>query len=135
MSSQEEEHSARGIFVSILPIQWLAAAAGCVTAVALLGLSWIASLASTSLIVAALSLSRFPRRGPWFIFVPALALSTLVLPISVVNAIPLSQALFFGPHDFNFVTITVSWLLSPILLVWCITAAATSIVKPRRTSL
>jgi hypothetical protein len=137
MSSKEEQQYPGGAFSRILPrrIQWLAAAAGCLTGVALLGLSWIVSLLAVFLIMAAPVSSWFPRAGRWLILVSALVLSAIVLPICVANPVELVRDFVVGPHDFNFLALSLSWLLSPILLIWCVTAVVTTFVKHKRESL
>ena len=137
MSSNEEQQYPGGAFSRTLPrrIQLVAAAAGCVTGVALLGLSWIVSLLAVFLVIAAPVPSWFPRAGRWLILVPALVLSAIVLPICVANPVELVRDFAVGPRDFNFLAMSVSWLLSPILLIWCVTAVVTNFLKHKRESL
>ena len=49
-------------------------------------------------------------------------MSVLVLPFCVVNLVPLVKDISIGPHDFNFVVMSLTWLLSPVLLISCIAA-------------
>jgi len=137
MSSNEEQQYPGGAFSRTLPrrIQLVAAAAGCVTGVALLGLSWIVSLLAVFLVIAAPVPSWCPRAGRWLILVPALVLSAIVLPICVANPVELVRDFAVGPRDFNFLAMSVSWLLSPILLIWCVTAVVTNFLKHKRESL
>jgi hypothetical protein len=137
MTDKEEQQYPGGACSRTIPhrIQWAAAAAGCVTGVALLGLSWIVSLLAVFLVIAALIPSWFPRAGRWFILVPALVLCVIVLPICVANAVELVRDFGVGPHDFNSLGMSLSWLLSPILLIWCVTAVVTNFVKHRGESL
>lgn len=129
MTSSKEEQYPSNALSRILSrrIQWVAAAAGCVTGVALLGFGWTVSFLAVFLIIAAAVSSRFPRAGGWFIVLPALVLSVIVLPICIANPVELLKALFLGPHDFNFLAMSISWLLSPILLIWCVTAVMTKL--------
>ena len=75
------------------------------------------------------------RAGRWLILVPALVLSAIVLPICVANPVELVRDFAVGPRDFNFLAMSVSWLLSPILLIWCVTAVVTNFLKHKRESL
>jgi hypothetical protein len=136
MKSTDDLNYANGLFPPILPgkIRWLAGMAGCVAGVALLGLSEVVAFVASFLVLGAALSTWFPRAGRWFILVPALLLSAIILPISIVNFIPTTQYLVVGPHDFNFLAMTLSWLLSPILLIWCIGAVATTFVKLRHGS-
>lgn len=108
----------------VLPgrIQWLAGAAGCATGIALLGVSWVISLLAIFLIIGGAVSRGFPHAGRWFILAPALLLSVLVLPFCVANLVPLVKDISIGPHDFNYVVMSLAWLLSPVLLIWCIAA-------------
>ncbi|MGH9546249.1 MAG: hypothetical protein ACRD23_13660 [Terriglobales bacterium] len=103
-------------------IQWLAVAAGCATGIALLGVSWVLSLVAILLIIGAAVSRGFPRAGKWFILAPALLLSVMVLPFCIANLVPLVKDISIGPHDFNFVVMSLAWLLSPVLLISCIAA-------------
>jgi hypothetical protein len=137
VTSSKKEQQYPGIASSrTLPrrIQWVAAAAGCVTGVALLGLSWIVSLLAVFLIIAAAVPSWFPRAGRWLILVPALVLSSVVFPISFANSVELVRDFVAGPRDIEFLAISLSWLLSPILLIWCVTAVVANFVKHKRAS-
>jgi hypothetical protein len=129
--SSKEEHYPGSVLSQTLPrrIRWLAAAAGCATGIALLGLSWILSLSAIFLILGAVIPRRFPRAGRWFILAPALLLGVLVLPICFANPVEMIRDLFVGPRDFNYLAMSVSWVLSPILLIWCITAVLRDLVK------
>ena len=103
-------------------IQWLAVAAGSATGIALLGFSGVLALLAIFLIIGAVASRVFPRAGKWFILGPALLLSVLVLPFCVVNVVPLIRDISTGPRDFNFVLMSLAWLLSPLLLISCIAA-------------
>ncbi|HEY2361470.1 MAG TPA: hypothetical protein VGK36_10165 [Candidatus Angelobacter sp.] len=118
----------------ILPpnIRLLAAATSCVTGIALLGISWILSLIAIFPILGAVVAVRFPRSARWLVLPPSLFLSILVLPIFFANLIALIKDPFGGPHDFNFLAVRLSWLLSPLLLILCDTALVIDIVKCRR---
>jgi hypothetical protein len=124
VSSKDEQQQRQANFSRMLPrrIQWLAAAAGCATGTAFLGVGWVLSLLAIFLIIGAALSRGFPRAGRWFILAPALLLSVLVLPVCVANIAPLVKDLSIGPHDFNFVVISLAWLLSPMLLISCIAA-------------
>ena len=124
MSSKEKQLQRQSEFSRRLPgrIQWLAGAAGCATGIALLGVSWVLSLLAIFLIVGAVVSRGFPRAGKWFILGPALLLSVLVLPFCVVNVVPLVKDISTGPRDFNYVVMSLAWLLSPMLLISCIAA-------------
>ena len=124
MSSKDEQRHRESEFSRTLPgrIQWLAGAAGCASAIALLGVSGVLSLLAIFLIVGAAVSRGFPRAGRWFILAPALLLSVLVLPFCVANLVPLVKDISIGPHDFNFVVMSLAWLLSPVLLISCIAA-------------
>jgi len=113
-------------------IQWLAGAAGCAAGAALWSLSWILSFAAIFLIVGAAVPRWFPRAGRWFILAPALLLSAIILPIGIANPGLLVWNFLVGPHDFIFVGVSLVWLLSPILLIWCITAVLTDCHTRRR---
>ena len=124
MSNKEKQQPRQSEFSRRLPgrIQWLAGAAGCATGIALLGVSWVLSLLAVFLIVGSAVSHGFPRAGIWFILAPALLLSVLVLPFCVANFVPLVKDISIGPHDFNFVVMSLAWLLSPVLLISCIAA-------------
>jgi hypothetical protein len=136
MSSKEEQQNPGDAFSRTLPrkIQWVAAAAGCVTGVALLGLSWIMSLLAVFMVIAALLPSWFPRAGRWLILVPALVLSAIVLPICIANPVELVRDFVVVPHDFTSLAMRLSWLLSPVLLILCVATLVTNLVKHRRES-
>ena len=87
------------------------------------------------LIVAVPASSWFPRAGRWFILVPALVLSAIVLPICIANPVELVRDFVVGPHNINFLAVSLSWLLSPILLIWCVAAVVTNFVKHKHDSL
>jgi hypothetical protein len=130
MSRNEKQLQPKSEFSTTLPfrIQWLAVAAGCATGIALLGFSWGLAPLAIFLIIGAVLSRGFPRAGKWLILGPALLLSVLVLPFCVVNVVPLVKDISTGPRDFNFVLMSLAWLLSPILLIACIAA----IVKHNR---
>jgi hypothetical protein len=113
-------------------IRLLAATTSCVAGIALLGLSWILSLIAIFPILGAIVAARFPRSAKWLVVPPSLFLSILVLPIFFANLIAFIREPFGGPHDFNFLAMSLSWLLSPILLILCDTALVIHIVKRRR---
>jgi len=112
-------------------VRLLAATASCVTGIALLGLSGILSLIAIFPIVGAIVAGWFPRSARWLILAPCLFLSVLVLPIFFANLIAFIKDPFEGPHDFNFLAMSLSWLLSPILLIWCDTTLVIDLVKRR----
>ena len=124
MSSKEKQLQRQSEFSRTLPvrIQWLAVAAGCATGIALLGFSWVLAFLAIFLIIGGVVSRGFPRAGKWFILGPALLLSVLVLPFCVANVVPLVKGISTGPRDFNYVVMSLAWLLSPMLLISCITA-------------
>jgi hypothetical protein len=124
MSRDEEQLQRQSEFSTTLPvrIQWLAVAAGCATGIALLGFSGVLALLAIFLIIGAVVSRGFPRAGKWFILGPALLLSVLVLPFCVVNVVPLVRDISTAPRDFNFVVMSLAWLVSPMLLITCIAA-------------
>jgi hypothetical protein len=134
MSNKEEQQHPGGVFSRTLPrrIQWVAAAAGCFTGVALLGLSWIMSPLAVFLVVGSAATPWFPRAGRWFILVLALVLSVIILPICIANPGELVRGFFVGPHEFSFLAMSLSWLLSPVLLIWCDAELLIEAVKVRR---
>ena len=88
------------------------------------------SLLAIFLIIGPVVSRGFPRARRWFILAPALLLSVLVLPFCVANLVPLVNDISIGPYDFNFVVMSVAWLLSPVLLISCIAAPSDTVVLP-----
>lgn len=125
------------------PIMWrvlprnlrlLAGATGCVTGIALLGLSETLSVAAILLIVGAMVVGWLPRTGRWLILAPALFVTVMVLPVGSYNLFEaVREGRFQGPHDFAGIVMSLSWLLSPILLIWCDTALLIDATKEMRT--
>jgi hypothetical protein len=107
-------------------ILFLATAAAFFTAIALQGLSWIFSLLAMLLILGTILSMWYRRAGQWTMLISAVLPSVLVLPIFMVNVREFVRAPFHGPHDFGFL-VTISWWVSPVLLVWCITAVVISL--------
>ena len=87
-----------------------------------MGVSWVISLLAIFLIIGAAVSRGFPRAGRWFILAPALLLSVLVLPFCFANLVPLVKDISIRPHDFNYVVMSLAWLLAPVLLISCIAA-------------
>ena len=106
--------------------KWLAVVTGCVTGIALLGLAGPAALPAILLIAGAFAGPYFPRARKVLILGPALLLSILVLPITILNFREAIRAPFLGPRDFNYLVLSWCWLISPILIVLCITAVVIS---------
>ena len=117
----------------VLPqkIRWLAIATGLATGSALLSLYWPLSVLSILLIFAGITQHRLPLLG-------RLVLS-VVAPLVSVWVIPFGCMVFWetlrgnpGRHDLLFLAITLSWMLSPILLLWCDTAILVEARRERR---
>jgi hypothetical protein len=129
----------------ILPlgIRLLAAATGCVTGIAFLGLSETLSLLGIFLILGAIVVGSLPCAGRWLIVGTALLGSVFILPICLSHPIEIVSGPFVGtvapvrlrsiggPHDLTFLPMSLSWLLSPILLLWCDAALLIEAVKGR----
>lgn len=134
MESKDNSRDVNGSRIPSRRTQWLAAIAGFVAAVAFLGLSWMYSILASFLVFGAALSSWFPRVGRWLILVPAFLSSVIIVPVFVANASEMVHGVFVGPHDFNFVAMSLSWLLSPVLLIWCLGDITTTFVKLRRGS-
>lgn len=118
-----------------LKIRILAAAAGLFSGVAVLGLSWMFFPLGVLLVIGALVPGRFSRAGTWLIVAPAVLLSALIVPICVANSGGLVHDFRVGPSDVEFILMSTSWLLSPILLICCLSAILVRFAKrSRRTA-
>ncbi len=129
----------------ILPlrIRLLAGATGCVTGIAFLGLSETLSLFGIFLILGAMVVGWLPLAGRWLIVGAVLFGSVFILPICLSHPVEIIRGPFVGmvapvrlssiggPHDLTFLPMSLSWLLSPILLLWCDTALLIEAVKAR----
>jgi hypothetical protein len=124
-------------------IRLLAGTTGCVTGIAFLGLSETLSLLGIFLILGAIVVGWLPRAGRWLIVGAALFGSLFILPIFLSHPVEIIRGPFVGtvapvrlrsiggPHDLTFLPMSLSWLLSPILLLWCDTALLIEAVKGR----
>jgi hypothetical protein len=132
----------------ILPpgIRLLAGTTGFVAGIALLGISDVLALLGILLVLGAIVVGWLPRGGRWLIVVAILFASVLIVPICLSNPIEIIRAPFVGviaplrlrsvggPHDLTFLPMSLSWVVSPILLVWCDTALLLESVRGRIAS-
>jgi hypothetical protein len=113
----------QGVFQSVGPIagrtRSLAILAGCVAAITgAVSLSQLFPIVSSPLIFGAIAQPRFPRSGFWLMLVGALVLSVYMLPFGTVVLLDSFKTLR-SHHDFNIVAVTLGWVSSFLLLVWC----------------
>jgi uncharacterized membrane protein len=117
----------------VLPqkIRWLAIAAGLVTGSALLSFYWPLSVLAILLMFAGIVQPRSPQLGRLVLSVVAPLISVWVIPVGFMI---LWETLRGEPgrHDLLFLAITLSWMLSPILLLWCDTALLVETRRERR---
>jgi hypothetical protein len=117
----------------VLPqkIRWLAIATGLVTGSALLSFYWPFSVLAILLIFAGIIQPLSPQLGRLVLSVVAPLLSVWVIPVGFVVLWEMLGAKP-GRHDLLFLAITSSWMLSPILLLWCDTALLAEAIRERR---
>jgi hypothetical protein len=117
----------------ILPrkLRFLAVMTGCVVGIALMSYTW-RSLSAIPLILGAVLQPRVPRMGRLLLSVAAPLLSAWVVPLGVIMLVGTVRGDPF-PHDFLGVSLTLAWILSPILLLWCDATLVAEAVKERRT--
>jgi hypothetical protein len=117
----------------VLPqkIRWLAIATGLVTGSALLSFYWPLSVLPILLMFAGIVQPRSPQLGRLVLSVVAPLISVWVIPVGFMI---LWETLRGEPgrHDLLFLAITSSWMLSPILLLWCDTALLVEARRERR---
>jgi hypothetical protein len=117
----------------VLPqkILWLAIATGLATGSALLSSYWPLSVLSILLIFAGIIQPRSPQLGRILLSVVAPLMSVWVIPVGFVI---LWETLGVEPgrHDPLFLALTTSWMLSPILLLWCDVALIVEARRERR---
>ena len=134
-----------GYEVRTLPrgVRLLAGTTGCVTGIAFVGLSGTLSLLGLFLILGAVLADRLPFAGRWLIVGSALFASVFILPICLSHPVEIISGPFLGavapvrlrsiggPHDLTFLPMSLSWLLSPLMLLWCDTALLIEAAKGR----
>ena len=112
-------------------LRWLALAAGCVSGIALVSFGVLSVFGLLPMVGAAIQ-RRMPRVGRWVLYVGAALLTYLVVPFGMVALRETIKTGFF-PFDFVAVTLTLAWLLSPALVIWCDVALVVEAVRERRT--
>jgi 4-amino-4-deoxy-L-arabinose transferase-like glycosyltransferase len=118
----------------VLPqkIRWLAIATGPVTGIALLSLFWPGVVLAILLMFAGIVQPRSPQFGRLVLSVVAPLISVLVIPVSFMILWETLGGEFGGPHDLRFLAMTLSWMLSPILLLCCDAALLVEARRERR---
>jgi hypothetical protein len=121
----------------VLPrkIRLLAVIAGCFGAIALLGFSALFSVSAIPLIMGALVQPKLPYLGRWLISVAAPALSMwIILGGGVFWLETLRGGNPFLPYLLPMV-LSVVWMVSPILFIWCDVALLLEAFQNRRAHL
>jgi hypothetical protein len=118
----------------VLPqnIRWLAIATGLVTGSALLTVSWPLSVPAILLMLAGIVQPRSPQLGRLVLSVVAPLISVWVIPVGFIFLLEILTGEPAGRHDLLFLAITLSWMLSPILLLWCDIALLVEARRDRR---
>ena len=112
--------------------RWLAALTGCVSGVALLSFSWLCVL-GIILIIGAVLQPRVPRAGRWLLYVATPLLSLWVVPTGAVVWVETAKGLSHITHEVIPQGLSLAWIVSPILLIWCNAVLLVEAVKERRT--
>ena len=100
-------------------VRWPAIATGCLTAVAgSLSFGWLFPIVPGFLILGAIVQPRFPRPGRGLMCVGALFLTITVLPIGFGILFESFRTLRSHP-DFNMLGMTLLWVVSFLLVMWC----------------
>lgn len=117
----------------ILPsrLRWLAVAAGCVSGIALVSFVALAAFGILPIVGAAIQ-GRIPRVERMVLYVGAAALIYLVVPFGLIVLRDTIKTGFFR-LDFVALTLTLAWILSPPLVIWCNVALVAEAVRERRT--
>ncbi len=117
----------------VLPrrIRWLALATGCVSGAVLASFSWPLVFAVFPLILCAAVQRVLPRAGRWFISIVAALVSVTVVPAGVVSWWEIVTVEGSPPHDMVGIAVFVSWMLAPLLLIWCDTELILEAVRVR----
>jgi len=113
-----------------LKIRWLAVVTGCVVGIALLSFKWL-SVSGVFLVVGAIVQPYAPRAGRWLLSVVAPLLAVWIVPMGGLFLLGAVKGENLG-LDFFSRGLAFAWMLSPILLVWCIAALAVEARKERR---
>ncbi len=115
----------------ILPrkVRWLAVVTGCVVGIALLSFKW-AAVCGIVLTVAAVVQPWMPRTGRWVLSVVAPLLGVWIVPMGGLFLLGAVKGETLGV-DFFSRGLALAWMLSPILLVWCVAALVVEARKER----
>jgi hypothetical protein len=118
----------------VLPqrIRWLAIAAGFVTGSALLSFAWFLSVPAILLMFAGIVQPRSPQLGRIVLSVVAPLIGVWVIPTGAWFLWEMVSGENFR-HDLLGLAITLSWLLAPILLIWCNAALLAEARRERRS--
>lgn len=73
-----------------------------------------------------------PRVGRLVLYVGAALLTYIVIPFGIIVLRDTVKTGFLY-LDFNYLTITWAWLLSPALIIWCDAALVVEAVRERRS--
>lgn len=111
-------------------LRWLAVAAGCISGIALVSFVVLAAFGILPIVAAAIQ-RRTPRVGRMVLYVGAAALTYLVVPFGMIALRDTIKTGFFR-LDFVAVTLTLAWILSPPLVIWCDVALVLEAVRERR---
>lgn len=109
----------------------LAVAAGCVSGIALVSFGVLSAFGILPILGAAIQ-RRTPRLGRLVLYVGIALLTYLVVPFGIVALRETIETGFF-PLDFVALTLSLAWMLSLPLVIWCDVALAVEAVKERRS--
>ncbi|HEY6937116.1 MAG TPA: hypothetical protein VI424_08180, partial [Terriglobales bacterium] len=98
-------------------LRWLAVAAGCVSGIALVSFGVLSVFGILPIVGAAIQ-RPMPRVGRLVLYVGAALLTYIVIPFGIIVLRDTVKTGFLY-LDFNYLTITWAWLLSPALIIWC----------------
>ena len=118
----------------VLPqkIRWLAIAAGFVTGSAVLSFTWLLSVPAILLMFAGIVQPRSPQLGRLVLSVVAPLIGVGAIPVGALFLWEMARGAPF-PHDPLGLAITSSWVLSPILLIWCNATLLAEAIRERRS--
>jgi len=110
----------------------LAIAAAFVAGISFLSFTGVLSLLAVLLIFASNVQPRFPQFGRLVSSVIAPLMSVYAVPIGTMSLWETAKGEPF-PHDLLRLAIASSWMLSPILLIWCNAALVAEAIRERRS--
>ena len=120
----------------VLPqkIRLLAIAAGFVTGSAVLSFTWLLSVPAIFLIFAGIVQPRSPQFGRLVLSIVTPLIGACVIPAGALFSWEVIRGAPFR-HDLLGLALTLTWMLSPILLIWCNAALLVEAIAERRSRL